>query len=70
MLAKLIEHTKSYKFVVYVTLIDQSSKGPSGIQTSNGAYWNANKDGVWNTKYEAKKAGIEAVVSIAWIHAA
>lgn len=65
-LSKLKEQSRSYKYIIYVTLLDQLPSGPKGIRTSSGAYWNSEKDGLWNFKYEGK--GVDAIVSIAWIH--
>lgn len=47
--------------------MDHEAGGPKGIRTTSGAYWNSEKDGIWNYKYEGK--GVDAILSIAWVHA-
>jgi dynein light chain Tctex-type 1 len=65
-LLKLKQESASYKYIIYVTLLDHHASGPKGIRTTSGAYWNSEKDGMWNYKFEG--TGVDAIISIAWIH--
>ena len=41
--------------------------GRIGMNSSAGAYWNNEKDGMWNHKYEAEQKGFDVVITIIWI---
>ena len=42
--------------------------GRRGMHSASGAYWNNEKDGMWNFKYEkAESKGFDVVLSILWI---
>lgn len=41
--------------------------GRIGMNSSAGAYWNNEKDGMWNYKYEAEKKGFDVVITVIWI---
>jgi len=42
--------------------------GKRGMHSAAAAYWNAEKDGMWNFKYEAAELkGLDVVVGIIWI---
>ncbi|KAI9722452.1 MAG: hypothetical protein M1835_003958, partial [Candelina submexicana] len=44
------------------------SSGRRGMHSATGAYWNNERDGMWNFKYEAiENRGLDVVVSIIWI---
>lgn len=64
----------NYKYIVYVTLIERVSDSATslrGIRTSSGAFWNSDKDGMWNHKWSSPggtSSGVDVVFSIAWIH--
>ena len=39
-----------------------------GMHSASGAYWNNEKDGMWNFKYEkAESKGFDVVLSVLWI---
>ncbi|KAI9883185.1 MAG: hypothetical protein M1823_005042 [Watsoniomyces obsoletus] len=38
-----------------------------GIHSATAGYWNAEKDGIWNFKYDASDKGIEVIVCVVWI---
>lgn len=63
----LKSETKGFKFIVHVTLLDKSITGPKGIRSLCGAYWNSEKDGLWNHKWSNDQT--EAIISLAWISA-
>lgn len=42
--------------------------GRRGMNTAAGAYWNSEKDGMWNYKYEGGEGkGMDVVVCIMWV---
>lgn len=42
--------------------------GRRGMHSAAGAYWNNERDGLWNFKYEgAERKGMDVVVSVIWI---
>jgi hypothetical protein len=42
--------------------------GRRGMHSATGAYWNTEKDGIWNYKYEGGEAkGMDVVVCIMWV---
>ena len=46
----------------------ESAVGRRGMHSASGAYWNNEKDGMWNFKYEkAESKGFDIVLSILWI---
>lgn len=46
----------------------ESAVGRRGMHSASGAYWNNEKDGMWNFKYEkAESKGFDVVLSILWI---
>lgn len=57
--------TKGFKFIVHVTLLDKTTTGPKGIRSFCGAYWNSEKDGLWNHKWSNDHT--EAIISLSWI---
>jgi dynein light chain Tctex-type 1 len=45
-----------------------TTSGKRGMHCAAAAYWNAEKDGMWNFKYEAAEVkGLDVVVGIIWI---
>ncbi|KAL8857302.1 MAG: hypothetical protein Q9178_006068 [Gyalolechia marmorata] len=45
-----------------------SSIGRRGMHSASGAYWNNEKDGMWNWKYiQGEKKGFDVILSIIWI---
>ncbi len=38
-----------------------------GIHSATAGYWNAEKDGIWNFKFDASDKGIEVIVCVVWI---
>ena len=63
-----------YKFAVNSTIIQHvpaSSETISekrGMHSATAAYWNAEKDGMWNFKYDAAEPkGLDVVVQVIWI---
>lgn len=82
-LESLISETKTkdapspFKFAVNSTIIqhqaapkgeDSGPGGRRGMHSASGAYWNNEKDGMWNMKYDGgEKIGMDVVVSIMWI---
>jgi len=63
-----------FKFAVNSTIIQHApsdagaNEGRRGMHSAAGAYWNAEKDGMWSFKYEAAEAkGLDVVVGIIWI---
>lgn len=64
-----------FKFAVNSTIVehsqtDQSKPGPTrrGIQSSSGAYWNNETDGMWTYKYDgAATNGMDVVILILWM---
>jgi len=71
-LSQLLNETSSdeqppqYKFAVNSTIMqhsaddtangDVSSPGKRGMHSASGAYWNSDKDGMWNFKYEKSES--------------
>lgn len=46
----------------------KSTVGRRGMHSASGAYWNNEKDGMWNFKYEkAESKGFDVVLSVLWI---
>ncbi|CAD6582300.1 MAG: hypothetical protein ASARMPREDX12_000899 [Alectoria sarmentosa] len=46
----------------------ESAVGRRGMHSASGAYWNNEKDGMWNFKYDkAESKGFDVVLSILWI---
>ncbi|KAH0389276.1 dynein light chain, cytosolic, partial [Aureobasidium melanogenum] len=42
--------------------------GRRGMHSATGAYWNTEKDGIWNYKYEGGEAkGMDVVVCVMWV---
>ncbi|KAI9798271.1 MAG: hypothetical protein M1833_004843 [Piccolia ochrophora] len=42
--------------------------GRRGMHSATGAYWNNEKDGMWNFKFEGgEEKGLDVVVSVLWI---
>lgn len=68
--------SSSYKYIVYVTIVERVSDKASslrGIRTSSGAFWNQDKDGMWNHKWASPASvrgtgGVDVVFSVAWVH--
>jgi hypothetical protein len=63
-----------YKFAINSTIIEHAPAssgtgvGKRGMHSAAAAYWNAEKDGMWNFKYEAAELkGLDVVVGIIWI---
>lgn len=51
-----------------VAIGGESTVGRRGMHSASGAYWNNEKDGMWNFKYEkAESKGFDVVLSILWI---
>lgn len=47
---------------------EESAVGRRGMHSASGAYWNEEKDGMWNFKYEkAESKGFDVVLSVLWI---
>ncbi|KAL9582616.1 MAG: hypothetical protein Q9212_003195 [Teloschistes hypoglaucus] len=45
-----------------------SPVGRRGMHSASGAYWNTEKDGMWNWKYtKSEQKGFDVVLSIIWI---
>ncbi|KAL8970444.1 MAG: hypothetical protein Q9183_001522 [Haloplaca sp. 2 TL-2023] len=45
-----------------------NSIGRRGMHSASGAYWNTEKDGMWNWKYtKGEDKGFDVVLSIMWI---
>ncbi|KAL8631340.1 hypothetical protein Q9189_002939 [Teloschistes chrysophthalmus] len=45
-----------------------SPVGRRGMHSASGAYWNTEKDGMWNWKYtRSEQKGFDVVLSIIWI---
>ncbi|KAL8665495.1 MAG: hypothetical protein Q9202_002200 [Teloschistes flavicans] len=45
-----------------------SQVGRRGMHSASGAYWNTEKDGMWNWKYtKSEQKGFDVVLSIIWI---
>ena len=79
-LQALVEETSTpttqpqYKFAINSTIIEHAPAssgtgiGKRGMHSAAAAYWNAEKDGMWNFKYEAAELkGLDVVVGIIWI---
>jgi hypothetical protein len=62
-IARLRKESSVYKYMVSVTLADKNITGP--IFNTTGAYWNADKDGLW--KYKWANDNVEAIITIVWI---
>ena len=46
----------------------QSSVERRGMHSATGAYWNNERDGMWNYKYDrGVEKGMEVVISVIWI---
>ena len=71
-----------YKFAVNSTIVQHDFQIPAGgeeeegsaavvkkgMHSAAGAYWNSEKDGMYNFKYEkAESKGFDVIVSIIWI---
>ena len=63
-----------YKFAINSTIIQhipassETASGKRGMHSAAAAYWNAEKDGIWNFKYEAAELkGLDVVIGIIWI---
>ena len=49
----------------------ESSLERRGMHCASGAYWNSEKDGMWNFKYDkAETKGFDVIVSVIWISVA
>ncbi|KAI9806212.1 MAG: hypothetical protein M1825_006327 [Sarcosagium campestre] len=63
--------TPSYKFAVNSTIIQHLpgvAGGRRGMHSASGAFWNNEKDGMWNYKYDGgEDKGLDIVVSVLWI---
>ena len=45
-----------------------AAMGKRGMHSASGAYWNGEKDGMWNFKYNGSEGkGFDVVVSVIWI---
>ncbi|KAF2100497.1 dynein light chain, cytosolic [Rhizodiscina lignyota] len=45
-------------------------RGKRGMHAASGAYWNNEKDGMWNFKFQGEEQlGMDVVVTIMWISA-
>ena len=67
---------QSYKFSVNSTVIQQESggdveKGPRGMHSASGAFWNSEMDGQWSYKVDGEKdgRGFDIVIAVVWIGA-
>jgi len=79
MIASLVSETAPaegasppYKFAVNSTVLQNAvgggSKEKRGMYSSVGAFWNADKDGMWSYKYDmGEKLGLDVVMSVIWI---
>lgn len=71
-----------YKFAVNSTIVQHDFQSPAeggdgddnaavvkkGMHSAAGAYWNSEKDGMYNFKYEkAESKCFDVIVSILWI---
>jgi dynein light chain Tctex-type 1 len=63
-----------YKFAINSIIIEHVPASSvtgiekRGMHSAAAAYWNAEKDGMWNFKYEAAELkGLDVVVGIIWI---
>ncbi|KAJ8099051.1 Tctex-1 [Lipomyces tetrasporus] len=69
-LKSLIGACSTHKFIVYTTIIQRDVTALSrGIHSTSGAYWNNDKDGMYNFSWNGgdKDRGLDIVLSIAWI---
>ncbi|KAK7207801.1 Tctex-1 [Myxozyma melibiosi] len=69
-LKSLVAESSTCKYVVYSTIIQNEPAAVArGIHSTSGAYWNNEKDGLWNYSWTggAGDEGLYVVISIAWI---
>ncbi|KAK9381254.1 Tctex-1 [Kockiozyma suomiensis] len=69
-LKALIAESSANKYIVYSTIIQHDpSNVTRGIHSTSGAYWNNEKDGMWNYSWTggAEENGLFVVLSIAWV---
>ena len=46
-------------------IVGESAVGRRGMHSASGAFWNNEKDGMWNFKYD--KLEFDVVLSVLWI---
>jgi dynein light chain Tctex-type 1/3 len=59
-----------YKFAVSSTIIQNGTSGEAkrGMNSSIGAFWNGETDGMWSYKYESgEKVGLDVVINVIWM---
>jgi len=62
--------TPSYKFAVSATIIQNGLPGTTkrGMNSSIGAFWNSETDGMWSFKYAAgEEVGLDVVINVIWM---
>lgn len=70
---------QKYKFAVTSTIIQNTSAteaadspdgsvgGKRGMHSATGAYWDEEKDGLFNYKHEEDLKGFDVVISVIWM---
>ncbi|KAK9466288.1 Tctex-1 [Lipomyces arxii] len=68
-LKQLVDACQTHKFIVYVTVIQRGPGATRGIHTGSGAFWNSEKDGMFNYSFSGgdSEHGVDTVVSVSWI---
>ena len=70
-----------YKFAVNSTIIQHGldtrsaasedegrPAGKKGMHSASGAFWNSEKDGMWNFKYgKSESKGFDVIINVIWI---
>jgi dynein light chain Tctex-type 1 len=62
--------TPSYKFAVSATIIQNGLPGATkrGMNSSIGAFWNGETDGLWSYRYESgEKIGLDVIINVIWM---
>ncbi|KAK9459423.1 Tctex-1 [Lipomyces oligophaga] len=70
-LSKLTSSCSTHKFIVYATFVHSPPAGLTGqtaVYTAAGAYWDADKDGLWTWSHTlGKENDIHVIVTVTWI---
>ena len=47
--------------------IEENVGGKRGMHSATGAFWNAEKDGMWSYKDEKEDRDFDVIISVIWI---